>query len=87
MFGTVMKVAAPPLTIMRSLKPGSAVPVNVGVGSFVEPPLAIAPVTGGTLSATFVIIGADGATVSTVRENVVAGLTLPAVSVATKENV
>ena len=77
----------PPLMATLSVAPASTVPVNVGVVSLVNPPLAIAPTVFTTSSSTFVITGAFGATVSTVRAKAVSGLRLPAKSMTTNENV
>jgi hypothetical protein len=71
---------------MRRVVPASAVPLKVGVGSFVNPPEVMEPMTSATLSVTLVIPGVVGATVSMVRLNVAAGLSFPAASTVTKVN-
>ena len=50
--------------------------------SLLAPPLTTAPVTGSTSSINAVMLGAAGASVSTLMVRVPAGLVLPAVSVA-----
>ncbi|CNT86537.1 Uncharacterised protein [Salmonella enterica subsp. enterica serovar Bovismorbificans] len=65
----------------------SAVPLSVGCVSLVDCPLPMAPVLFGTSSTMLVISGTVGARVSTtIVKPLVAGLTLPAGSVAVTVN-
>ena len=82
-----MLVVAPPVTVIRRVVPASALPVKIGVGSLVKPPEAMTPSTGDTLSLTLVIRGMVGARASTVKLNVVAGLSFSAMSTVTKVKV
>ncbi|MNY32470.1 hypothetical protein D3C86_1666890 [compost metagenome] len=68
---------------MVTVLPASALPDRVGEGSSVVAPWASAPCTAPTSSVTAPMLGAVGATVSTVKLNAAVGsLTLPALSVA-----
>ena len=76
-----------PMTVLPlysvTVLPASAVPLKVGVGSLVLPPLATMPAAGDTLSVALVMVGALGAVVSTVKlKLLLAAPVLPAASVA-----
>ena len=80
--GIVIRSA--PSRRMVTVEPGSAVPLSVGVVSLVLSPELSAPRRSGTSSSTCVMTGAAGATLSTVRVQVLeTGPGLPAASVAT----
>ena len=79
---TVVLPISVPLSYRLMVAPGSPLPFSCGRVSSVLCPRVRLPVTLPTSSLTVAIIGAAGASVSTVRSKLAAGLTLPAVSVA-----